>query len=200
MPPSPHPQWFLTTLHLLWGMITKVSFWVQASGSVQGWEGKVGVCVRMTLYSAVLSCSIVSDSASPWTVARQAPLSMELSLEYCSGLPFPSPGDLPNPGIEPRSPALQVNSLPTEPPGRLPVVWPPHAKSWVIGKDSAAGRGRGQEEKGTTEDETAGWHHRLDGRESERTPGDGDGQGGLACCDSWDRKESDTTERLNWTE
>ena len=44
----------------------------------------------------------------------------------------------------------------------------------------------------------AGWHHRLDGRESEWTPGVGDGQGGLACCDSWDRKESDTTERLNW--
>ena len=51
-----------------------------------------------------------------------------------------------------------------------------------------------------TEDEMAGWHHRFDGRESEWTPGDGDGQGGLACCDSWGRKESDTTERLNWTE
>ena len=51
-----------------------------------------------------------------------------------------------------------------------------------------------------TEDEMAGWHHWLDGRESEWTPGVGDGQGGLACCDSWDRKESDTTEQLNWTE
>ena len=59
-----------------------------------------------------------------------------------------------------------------------------------------AGRDWGQEEKGTTEDEMAGWHHGLDGRESERTPGVGDGQGGLACCDSWGRKESDTTERL----
>ena len=58
----------------------------------------------------------------------------------------------------------------------------------------------GQEEKGTTEDEMAGWHHWLDGHESEWTPGVGDGQGGLACCDSWGRKESDTTERLNWTE
>ena len=63
-----------------------------------------------------------------------------------------------------------------------------------------AGRDWGQEEKGTTEDEMAGWHHRLDGRESEWTPGVGDGQGGLACCDSWGCKESDTTERLNWTE
>ena len=78
------------------------------------------------------------------------------------------------------------------------VIWPPHAKSWLIGKDSDAGRDWGQDEKGMTEDEMAGWHCRLDGHEVEWTPGDGDGQGGLACCDSWGRKESDTTERLNW--
>ena len=76
----------------------------------------------------------------------------------------------------------------------------PHEKSWLIGKDSDAGRDWGQEEKGTTEDEMAGWCHWLDGCESEWTLGVGDGQGGLACCDSWGRKESDTTERLNWTE
>ena len=57
-----------------------------------------------------------------------------------------------------------------------------------------------QEEKGTTEDEMAGWHHRLDGREFDWTPGVGDGQGVLACCNSWGCRESDTTERLNWTE
>ena len=73
-------------------------------------------------------------------------------------------------------------------------------KSWLIGKDSDAGRDWGQEEKGTTEDEMAGWHHWLDGSEFEWSPGVGDGQGGLACCDSWGRKESDTTKRLNWTE
>ena len=66
--------------------------------------------------------------------------------------------------------------------------------------DSDAGSYWGQEEKGTTEDEMAGWHLGLDGRESEWTPGDGDGQGGLACCDSWGRKELNTTEQLNWTE
>ena len=81
-----------------------------------------------------------------------------------------------------------------------PVLWPPRAKSWLIGKDSDAGRDSGQEEKGTAEDEMAGWHHRLDGCESEWTPGVGDGQGGLACCDSWVRKESDTTEWLKWNE
>ena len=72
-------------------------------------------------------------------------------------------------------------------------------KSWLIGKDSDAGRDWGQEEKGTTEDEMAGWHHRLDGHEFEWTPGAGDGQGGLVCSNSWGHKESDTTERLNWT-
>ena len=73
---------------------------------------------------------------------------------------------------------------------------------WLIGKDSDAGRDWGQEEKGMTEDEMAGWHHGLDGRESEWTPGVGDGQGAWqgGRCDSWGRKESDTTERLNWTE
>ena len=63
-----------------------------------------------------------------------------------------------------------------------------------------AGRDWGQEEKGTTEDEMAGWYHRLDGREFEWTPGVGDGQGGLACCDSWGHKELEMTEQLNWTE
>ena len=81
-----------------------------------------------------------------------------------------------------------------------PVLRPPHAKHWFIGKDSDAGRDWEQEEKGTTEDEMAGWHHWLDGHESGWTLGVGDGQGGLACCDSWGHKESDTTEWLNWTE
>ena len=80
-----------------------------------------------------------------------------------------------------------------------PILWPPHAKSWLIGKDSDARRDWGQEEKGTKEDEMAGWHHWLDGHEFGWTLGVGDGQGGLACCDSWGCKESDTTERLNWT-
>ena len=80
------------------------------------------------------------------------------------------------------------------------ILWPPHAKSWLIGKDPDAGRDWGQEEKGSTEDEMAGWHHQLDGHEFQWTLGLGDGQGGLACCDSWGGKELDTTESLNWTE
>ena len=82
----------------------------------------------------------------------------------------------------------------------MPVLWPPHAKSWLIGKDFDAGRDWGQEEKGMTEDEMAGWHHWLDGCESEWTLGVGDKQGSLACCNSWGHTESGTTERPNWTE
>ena len=81
-----------------------------------------------------------------------------------------------------------------------PILWPPHAKSWLFGKDSDDGRDWGQEEKGMIEDGMAGWHQRLDGCESEWTSGVGDGQGGLVCCDSRGREESNTSERLNWTE
>ena len=88
----------------------------------------------------------------------------------------------------------------TDTKAETPVVWPPHAKSWLIGKDPDAGRDWGQEEKGTTEDEMAGWHHQLDGHEFGWTLGVGDGQGSLACCNSWGHKVSDTTEWLNWTE
>ena len=88
----------------------------------------------------------------------------------------------------------------TDAEAETPILWPPQVKSWLIGKDSDAGRDGGQEEKRTTEDEMAGWHHRLDGCEFEWTPGVSDEQGGLVCWDSWGHKELDTTERLNWTE
>ena len=83
----------------------------------------------------------------------------------------------------------------TDAEAETPILWPPHTKRWVIGKDPDAGRDWGQEEKGMTEDEVAGWHHRLDGQEFGWTLGVGDGQGGLVCYNSWGHKESDTTER-----
>ena len=148
--------------------------------------------------------------------------------EYWGGLPFPSPEDLPNPGFKPRSPALQADSSLFEVQGRstilkrfiymypkgnqswiflgksdveaeTPILWPPDMKNWLIWKDPDAGKDWRWEEKGTTEDEMVGWHHQLNGLEFESTPGVGDGQGGLTCCSPWGRKESDTTERLNWT-
>ena len=81
-----------------------------------------------------------------------------------------------------------------------PILWPPNAKSWLIWKDPAAGKDWGQEEKGTTEDEMVGWHHRHNGHGFGWTPGVGDGQGGLACCGSWGcRVGHDWATELNWT-
>ena len=79
-----------------------------------------------------------------------------------------------------------------------PILWPPDAKSWLFWKDPDAEKDWGQEEKGTTEDEMVGWHHRLNGHGFGWTLGVGDGQGGLACWGSWGHKESDMTEWLKW--
>ena len=81
-----------------------------------------------------------------------------------------------------------------------PILWPPHANSWLTGKDSDALKDWGQKEKGMTEDEMAGWHHLLNGHGFEQAPGVGDGQGSLVGCSPWSHKESDMTEWLNWTE
>ena len=121
--------------------------------------------------------------------------------EYWSGLPLPSPGDLPNPGIKPRSLALQTDALLSEALGKprtdakaeAPILWPPDARSWLIRKDPDAGKDWGQKEKGMTEDEMVGWRPWLDGHEFEQTLGDSGGQGSLVCCSPWGRKESDKT-------
>ena len=100
--------------------------------------------------------------------------------------------------LHPKGDQSQVFIGRTDAEAETPVLWPPHAKSWLIGKDPDAVRDWGQEEEGTPEDEMAGWHHWPNGHEFEWTPGVGNGQGGLACCDSWGHKELDTTEWLNW--
>ena len=87
----------------------------------------------------------------------------------------------------------------TDAEAETPILWPPDVKSWLIVKDPDAGKDWGQEEKGTTEDEMIGWYHRLNGHGFGWTPGVGDGQGALDVFWSWGRKESDTTEQLNWT-
>ena len=81
-----------------------------------------------------------------------------------------------------------------------PILCPPHAMHWLVGKDSDAGRDCEQEDKGMTDDEIAEWLHRPDGHEFSWTPSVGDGQGCLVFCDSWVHNESDTTQRLNWTD
>ena len=88
----------------------------------------------------------------------------------------------------------------TDAAAEAPILWPPHAKNWLIWKDPDTGKDWRCEEKGTTDDEMVGWYHRLNGHEFEETLGVGDGQGGLECCSPRGCKESDTTEQLNWTE
>ena len=73
----------------------------------------------------------------------------------------------------------------TDSEAETPILWPPDVKSWLLGKDTDAGKDWGQEEKGTTEHEMVGWHHRLDGHEFEQAPGVGDGQGSLVCYSPW---------------
>ena len=80
-----------------------------------------------------------------------------------------------------------------------PILWPPGVKSWLTGEDPDPGKDWRREEKGTTENEMAGWHHRLNGHEFEWTSGIVDGRGGLACCRPWGCKESDMTQWLNWS-
>ena len=88
----------------------------------------------------------------------------------------------------------------TDAEAETPILWPLDEKNWLIGKDPDAGKDWRQEEKGMTEDEMVGWHHRLDGHEFEPAPGVGDGLGSLVYCWLWGCKESDMTEQLNWTE
>ena len=88
----------------------------------------------------------------------------------------------------------------TDAEAETPILWPPDEKNWLIWRDPDAGEDWGWEEKGTTEDEMVGWYHWLDGHEFEQTLGVGDWQGGLECCSPWGRKESDTTEWLNWAD
>ena len=76
-----------------------------------------------------------------------------------------------------------------------PMLWPPDAKSWLIRKDTGAGKEWRQEEKGTPEDELVVWHHRRNGHEFEQDPGDDERQGSLACYSPWRIKDLDTTEQ-----
>ena len=102
--------------------------------------------------------------------------------------------------VHPRGNQSWVFIVRTDVEAETPIFWPPDEKSWLIWKDPDVGKDWRLEEKGTTEDEMIGRHHRLNGHVFGWTLGAGDGQGGLACSSSWGRKKSDRTEWLNWTE
>ena len=102
--------------------------------------------------------------------------------------------------VHPKGDQSWVFIVRTDAEAETPILWPPDEKSWLIRKDPDPGKDWGQEEKWSTEAEMVGWLHRLNGHWFGWTPGDGDGQGGLAWGGSWSHKESDATERRNWTE
>ena len=99
--------------------------------------------------------------------------------------------------INPKGNQTRIFIVKTDAETETPILWPPDVKSWLIGKDPDAGKDWRQEEKGMTEDEMVGWHHWLNGHEFEQTPGDGEGQESLVCCNPWGHKELDMTEQLN---
>ena len=101
--------------------------------------------------------------------------------------------------VNPKGNQLRIFIGRTDAEAEVPILWPPDAKNWLIGKDPNAEKDWGQEEKGMAGDEMVGWHHWLNGHEFEQTLGDGEGQGSLVRCSPWGRKESDMTERLNCT-
>ena len=140
-------------------------------------EWSVCVCVCVCV-----CCAQFCLFSTPWTVACQAPLSMGFfRQEYWTGLPFSPPRDFSNSGIKPMpsaSSALASRFFTTELSGKPEVNAQTETNIYM----------------------PLWWHHRLDRHMFEWTPGVGDGQGGLACCDSWGRKESDTNERRNWTD
>ena len=142
---------------------------------------------------------VVTYGCESWTVKKVAKELMLLNCDVGEDC-WESLGLQGDPTVHPKGVQSWVFIGRTDVEVEIPILWPPHAKSWFIGKDPDAGKDWGQEKKGTTENEMAGWHHWLDGHDFGWTPGVGDGQGGLACCDlQGHRVRHDWATELNWT-
>ena len=143
----------------------------------------------VVMYGCELNCkeSWAPKNWSFWTVVLEKTLESPLDCKEIQP-------------VNPKGDQSWVFIRGTDTEAETPVLWPPHTKSWLIGKDPDAGMDWGEEEKGTTEDEMVGWHHQLNGHGFGWTPGVGDGLGSLVCCGLWGQKESDTTVQLNWRE
>ena len=173
----PEQHWLLI-LGCRWERNTK---WFESGVEWERWLEEISLG-NVTLVNTPIGTGFIRPHSTPLLYIMWYEKTLESPLDCKEIQPVHSKGDQP-----------WVFFGRNDAKAETPVLWPPHSKSWLIGKDSDAGRDWGQEEKGVTEDEMAGWHHQLDGHEFEWTPGDGDGQGGLVCCNSWGRKESDTT-------
>ena len=144
---------------------------------------------------------VVVCGCESWTIKKAEGQRIDAFELWCWRRLFESPLDCKEiQPVHPKGDQSWVFTGRTDDETETLILQPPDAKSWFIGKDPDAGRDWGQEEKGTTEDEMVGWHHQLSGHGFGWTPRVCDGQGGLACCSSWGRNESEVTEQLNWTE
>ena len=143
---------------------------------------------------------VVMYGCENWTIKKAECRRID-AFELCCWRRLESPWDCKDmQPVHPKGDQSWVFTGRTDAEAETPILWPPDVKSWLLWKDPDAGKDCGQEEKGMTEDEMFRWHHQLNGHRFQWTPRVGDGQGGLVCCSSWRRKESDMTERLNWTE
>ena len=138
--------------------------------------------------------SVVMYGCESWTIKKAEHQRIDAFELWCWRRPLDRKESQP---VHPKGNQFWVFIGRTDAEAETPVLWPPYVKKWLIWKDPDSGKDWRQEEKGTTEDEMVGWHHRLDGHESEQASGVGDGQGSLACCRPWGHKESDTTEWLS---
>ena len=139
---------------------------------------------------------VVMYGCASWTVKKAECRRIDAFELWCWRISWESLGLQGDPSVHPKGDQSWVFIGRTDVEAETPIFWPPHAKSWLIWEDPDAGKDWGQEEKGTTEDEMVGWHHRLNGHEFGWTLGVDDGQ----FCSSWGCKESDMTEWHNWTE
>ena len=153
----------------------------------------------LVVFVITIRFPIVMYGCESWTIKLSA---KELTLLNC-GVGEDSWESLDCKEIQPLHPKGNQSWIfigRTDAEAETPMLWPPDAKNWHIGKDPDSGKDWRQEEKGTTEDKMVEWHYQLSGHEFAQTLGVGDRQGGLACCSPWGCKESDTTEWLIWTE
>ena len=139
---------------------------------------------KVRLVKAMVFPVVMNECAS-WTVKKAEHQRIDAFELWCWRRLLRDPSCKEIQPVHPKGDQFWVFIGRTDAEAETPVLWPPYAKSWLIGKDPDAGRDWGQEEKGTKEDEMAGSHHRLDGHEFEWALGVGDGQWGLACCSPW---------------
>ena len=135
---------------------------------------------------------VVMYGCESWTIEKAEHWKID-AFELCCWRRLRSPLDCKEiQPIHPKGNKSRVHWR-TDAEAEAPILWPPDVKNWLVGKDPDAGKDWGQEEKGVTEDEMIGWHHKLNGHALELIPGDSERQGSLLCCSPWGCKESDTT-------